>query len=731
MAIKKALITKERYEEELLKIPGVVGVGVSYVDNKPVIVVFVREVTPEVLMQIPARIEGIEVIVKQTEMPVVTALLETKKVLPVATEASRTARWRPIPGGVSIGHPKITAGTFTCKVYDRETGEPLGLSNNHVIALRWGSLQVGKKGDPILQPGCYSEDTRVLTKRGFLHFYEVTYEDEVLTLNLKTGELEWQKPTKIHVYRYVGPMIEFKGQMYDLLVTPNHNMVVKRQGDDKWFFVTAEEILNGQFNEKIEAKKLVLERGYGRKRLAKAFNKSMGWAQKVINKIRRGEELKKGIKHTTLELPKTGKWNCSDVGEYVNINGISIPTDEWLQFLGFWLAEGSIYLDKKGGYRVIIKNTNKELLERIASIVRKWGFKVNISKHGQLEFFSKQIYMWLKENCFTVPYDSIEKRRKARYKRIPPQFKELPAEKLRILLYWMFLGDGTFEKNKFRKYTTASRRLAEDVAEIALKSGYAVSIRKGRTGIYIVGISNRNITPRITKKPRVVHYDGYVYCLTVPNHTLVVERNGKITICGNSYDGGTVDRDTVGYLERWEEVRLDKPNLIDGAVFKPKTKDILRDDVLDIGPPQHVVEPMPGMVVRKSGRTCGLMANIITAVGVTVQVLGWGVATFRDQIWIAGPIIFPGDSGSIVTTEDGHVVGVAFAGTPFTAEGIACKAVHVERLLNISFTKTGKQIFKPEIVSITLGVLGGATAGALKALAERKKLYSPEEIVYA
>jgi len=350
MAIKKALITKERYEEELLKIPGVIGVGVSYVDNKPVIVVFVRELKPEVLRQIPARIEGIEVIVKQTEMPTVAALLETKPVLPVAAEASRTARWRPVPGGVSIGHPKITAGTFTCKVYDRETGEPLGLSNNHVIALRWGSLQVGNKGDPILQPG--------------------------------------------------------------------------------------------------------------------------------------------------------------------------------------------------------------------------------------------------------------------------------------------------------------------------------------------------------------------------------------------PYDGGTVDRDTIGYLERWEEVRLDKPNLIDAAVFKPKTKDILRDDVLDIGPPQHVVEPVPGMIVRKSGRTCGLMANMIVAVGVTVRVMGWGIATFRDQIWTAGPFIFPGDSGSIVTTEDGHVVGVAFAATPFTGEGIVCKAVHIERLLNISFAKTGKQILKPEVISIPLGVLGGVTAGMLKALAERKKLYSPEEVVY-
>lgn len=56
-------------------------------------------------------------------------------------------RYRPAPGGVSVGHFKITAGTIGCLV---RRGKALYiLSNNHVLA----NVNTGAIGDPILQPG--------------------------------------------------------------------------------------------------------------------------------------------------------------------------------------------------------------------------------------------------------------------------------------------------------------------------------------------------------------------------------------------------------------------------------------------------------------------------------------------------------------------------------------------------------------------------------------------------
>lgn len=68
----------------------------------------------------------------------------------------RTARWRPAPPGVSIGHINVTAGTFGACVKDKNTSVTYILTNNHVAANATDG-QDGKAtvGDPILQPGAY------------------------------------------------------------------------------------------------------------------------------------------------------------------------------------------------------------------------------------------------------------------------------------------------------------------------------------------------------------------------------------------------------------------------------------------------------------------------------------------------------------------------------------------------------------------------------------------------
>ncbi|MCK8824991.1 S1 family peptidase [Fuchsiella alkaliacetigena] len=67
---------------------------------------------------------------------------------------NRTSRRRPAYPGSSLAHYKVSAGTFGALVRDKDTGEPLILSNNHVLAnLTSGYDGRAKIGDPILQPG--------------------------------------------------------------------------------------------------------------------------------------------------------------------------------------------------------------------------------------------------------------------------------------------------------------------------------------------------------------------------------------------------------------------------------------------------------------------------------------------------------------------------------------------------------------------------------------------------
>jgi len=130
---------------ELLAREHVIATGIGYkvVDGKRTdalsIVCSVVEKVPEARLaaqdRVPGEIRGIP-----------TDVVETG---PLRALLARTDRWRPAPGGVSIGHPSITAGTLGCLV--RKTGETLILSNNHVLAAE----NAATVGDPILQPGTY------------------------------------------------------------------------------------------------------------------------------------------------------------------------------------------------------------------------------------------------------------------------------------------------------------------------------------------------------------------------------------------------------------------------------------------------------------------------------------------------------------------------------------------------------------------------------------------------
>lgn len=136
---------KAQYAQELMRKPNVVGVGVGYKivggkqTNIPSIIVFVRrKVSLEHLAAeevIPAQLEG-----------VATDVVESGEIF---AHQSRTDKYRPAPGGVSIGHYQITAGTLGVAVRDKGSGKRLILSNNHVLA----NSNSASVGDPILQPG--------------------------------------------------------------------------------------------------------------------------------------------------------------------------------------------------------------------------------------------------------------------------------------------------------------------------------------------------------------------------------------------------------------------------------------------------------------------------------------------------------------------------------------------------------------------------------------------------
>lgn len=89
---------------------------------------------------------------------------------------------------------------------------------------------------------CWHEDAECLTKDGFKKYTELTYDDEIATMNPKTGYLEYQKPIKIIVDDYEGDLIHFKGKVTDMPVTPNHRMWIGEERNNHYDFKEAEQV---------------------------------------------------------------------------------------------------------------------------------------------------------------------------------------------------------------------------------------------------------------------------------------------------------------------------------------------------------------------------------------------------------------------------------------------------------------------------------------------------------
>ncbi len=181
---------KNKAENLLLKINGVTGIGVN-----GSIIVYVERLTPELQSVIPKTLDGVSIHVKESGRVRLLSFIPMD-----ATYGNRVERLRPVPGGVSVGHPSGTAGTLTCEVIDRDTHEIIGgLTNNHVAALDWGKLHEGKVGDPVLQPGPYDGGKIETDEIGRLFRYLPVKEEEENVIDAAVFESKYLKKEVLDV----------------------------------------------------------------------------------------------------------------------------------------------------------------------------------------------------------------------------------------------------------------------------------------------------------------------------------------------------------------------------------------------------------------------------------------------------------------------------------------------------------------------------------------------------
>lgn len=337
---------------------------------------------------------------------------------------------------------------------------------------------------------CFDPLTRILTRSGWKYVEAVTLDDEIATLNQDTGELEWQKPTHLWAYDHDGPMYRLETKHINMLVTPNHRLWVAPEGE-KFRAVTAEE--------------LFASRGRWQ------FKKDCSW---------RGEEKEWIHFDTSAYKPRANSCVLKKA-----------KMDDWLEFLGYYVAEGWCSLNGVGSKYVKIGQYPKSPhTKKIAALLERLGLRFGYDKKDGRFIAGNR---WL--------YDLLAPLGNSLTMRVPSFVQDLSPRQIGIFFNAYMNGDG--HRGALWEYSTSSEGMAYDIQLLCMKLGWSVRVKEvTRTDNWAKHrhwrgrVNRRQLQPWLDKtrirarrinKEELVDYKGKVYCVTVPNHTVYIERESK------------------------------------------------------------------------------------------------------------------------------------------------------------------------------------------------------------
>lgn len=358
---------------------------------------------------------------------------------------------------------------------------------------------VYKKGEEPTHPhpNCYDDQTEVYTNEGWKLFKDLSRSEQVLSMNPETQAMEWVDYDAYVSYHYKGKMVSFKSNSYDLLVTPDHRMVVGKQS-------------GGLFIE--SAQKLLDWQGH-------AFR-----------------------------LPRTGNWEGEEPA-VIKYGGLEFQPEVYCKFMGYYLADGCTTPRYDNCYQICIAKTGKGK-QLIIEDLQEMPIKVSV---GQA------LYMYHSElgKELVKLGKSYEKQIPGEIMRLSPRLIRIFLDAFRHcdghdrVTTWG-------EKNLVSKekiYFTTSKTMADQLGELIAKAGffpsYYVQASKGKqvefpNGTYTMNHDVWKISQNRAKNAwyhrseekglriREIDYDGMVYDVQLTrNHVLWVRRNGKTAWSGN------------------------------------------------------------------------------------------------------------------------------------------------------------------------------------------------------
>jgi len=391
------------------------------------------------------------------------------------------------------------------------------------------SCIANESGTHVIEFTCFDEKTEILTQRGWLKYTEVVVGDMALAINPQSREIEWKKIVGKRVRDYDGEMVRIGNKALDILVTPDHNLLITKSGKNK--IVKA-----GEMPE---------------------------WNWSIV---RSGSWF--GTDKRYIEIPEYIEEHCLGKSKkkiYLVHPARKLDTHVFMQFLGLYLSEGCFGGRRKNGKKyhlTISQSWGSKRRGEIEEILKNFGFDFSVQKNGgHYQINSRQLCGFL---------ESLGLDKTASFKTIPLAFKNFSPRLLEALVHGFALGDGCWHKRngQLSLYTT-SKLLADDFQEVLFKTGRVANIKpckvKGTVGIggytrrsdgYSLSVREKKLDYSVDK--RVMgreHYTGKVWDVEVEDyHAMLVRRNGKAFFSGNCRFGYPVYMIQMTLHKRFGEV---------------------------------------------------------------------------------------------------------------------------------------------------------------------------------
>ncbi len=435
----------------------------------------------------------------------------------------------------------------------------------------------------------------------------------------------------VHVFDYAGEMVRFNSKNADLMVTPNHRMLVRTsQGNldyNKVRIRTAEDCLTRKYT---------------------VIPVPKGWAGKA--NLPAHIDIEFSQKHIQRYVSLSVEDAFYLIGLFIG-DGCAVRGQITLPLVSSLTRQEYIAMsrDRLGRFATLSASTTTPRMKtydtyetdfalpipdknaarvRLTQILKNYAIGFSLT-HDLVRVPSKGIYNFFSQCGFGVLN-----------KRIPSWILDYPSHYLSFLLKGLKDSDGS-HSDIFEIFYTSSKKLKDDFVVLCTKLGRLPTVRMGSPRVthykgkeiriseaFEITYAKDSRNSRWITNTRVekIPYQGKVWCPSVPPHeNILVQRNGRYAFCGNTkYGDGGVDLLPIAHLYKGQVRALGRHlGVPESIVTKPsspnlwkghKATDELPADYETLDPIMSLIFDQgygPVEVSKKTGAPMSLIDEII------------------------------------------------------------------------------------------------------------------------